>query len=104
MLHSVYDQADAAAVHAQFDRTSTTMLGHASEGRRPPREPPVPRPWRSPRSPRPVAPDLVEQPAGTAQPRGPPAADFTDLPRAGARRRGHHDGRLRAAEELLIAP
>jgi len=70
MLHSVFDQPDADAVHAQYD--NPRQCGQAARGPRPPRR----RPRRGPRLHHvpagSVAPDLVQQPQRTAQPRDPP--------------------------------
>ncbi len=38
LLHSVYDQPDAKAVHAQFDRVIDTLADQAARRRRAPRE------------------------------------------------------------------
>ena len=93
MLHSVYDQPDAAAVHAQFDRVVDALDRQAARGRRAPRR----RPRRHPRVHRvpqgDLAPDLVEQPPGTPQPRDPPPhRRRRDLPRP---RRPHPPRRRR---------
>ena len=44
LLHSVFDQPDAAAVHAQFDRILDALTEQAARGRRPPRRRPRRRP------------------------------------------------------------
>ena len=72
MLHCVYDQPDAEAVHAQFDRVVDALgekLPAVAEhlDTRPRRHP---RLHRVPE--RDLATDLVEQPPRTAQPRDPP--------------------------------
>ena len=60
LLHSVYDQPDADAVHAQFDRILDALIDklpavaqHLDDAE--------PTSWRSPRSPRRHGGDLVEQ-------------------------------------------
>ena len=72
LLHSVYDQPDAASVHAQFGRVLDALAeklpaGRRAPGRRPRRHPGL---HRVPEGD--LAADLVQQPAGTAQPRDPP--------------------------------
>ena len=72
LLHSVYDQPDAASVHAQYDRLVDAIAEklpkvaeHLDAARR--RRPGVHQlPQRA------LAPDLVQQPAGAAEPRDPP--------------------------------
>ena len=72
LLHSVYDQPDAEAVHAQFDRVLDTLgeklpavAEHLDTARAD-----VLAFTALPESD--LAPDLVEQPPGTTQPRDPP--------------------------------
>ena len=50
LLHSVYDQPDADAVHAQFDRRPGRPGRQAARGRRRTSMPPGPTSWRSPPS------------------------------------------------------
>ncbi len=68
LLHSIYDQPDADAVHAQFDRVIDALVHKLPDGRRPSRE----RSCRHPRVHRvpegDLAPDLVQQPPGTPEP------------------------------------
>ena len=52
LLHSIYDQPDAEAVHAQFDRVLDALAEQAPDGRRAPGGKPAPTCWPSPRSPR----------------------------------------------------
>jgi putative transposase len=72
LLHSVYDQPDADAVHAQFDRILDALAEAASR-----RPPPRPGPGRHsgvhrvPESG--LAADLVQQPPGKAEPGDPPS-------------------------------
>jgi putative transposase len=72
LLHSVYDQPDAAAVHAQFDRILDALIDKLPRRRRTSRC----RPGRHlgihqlPQSH--LAPDLVQQPPATTEPRDPP--------------------------------
>ena len=72
LLHSVYDQPDADAVHAQFDRILDALVDKLPRRRRASRC----RPGRHlgihqlPQSH--LAPDLVQQPPGTTEPRDPP--------------------------------
>ena len=82
MLHSIYDQPDAEAVHAQFDRVVDDPGREAPRGRRPPRRSPRRHPGlhRVPQGD--LAPDLVQQPQRTTQPRDPPPhRRRRDLPR-----------------------
>ena len=72
MLHSIYDQPDAAAVHAQFDRVIETLAEklpavaeHLEEAR-----PDILAFTVFPQGD--LAPDLVQQPQRTPQPRDPP--------------------------------
>jgi putative transposase len=79
LLHSIYDQPDAEAVHAQFDRV-VDALGTRNS-------PPSPTTSKSPRRhPRvhrvpqgDLASDLVEQPQRAAQPRDPPRTDVVGI-------------------------
>ena len=50
LLHSVYDQPDADAVHAQFDRILDALADKLPAVAAPSRQPPGPTSWRSPRS------------------------------------------------------
>jgi putative transposase len=65
LLHSVYDQPDAASMHAQFDRVLDTLAD--KPGGRPRRPAGV---HRLPQGD--LAPDLEQQPLRAAQPRDPP--------------------------------
>ena len=72
LLHSVYDQPDADAVHAQFDRIVDaltdklpTVAAHLEDARAD-----ILAFTALPEGP--VAPDLVEQPERTVEPRDPP--------------------------------
>ena len=68
----IFDQPDADAVRAQFDRVVATHRGEVPGRRRTPRRRPR-RPAGLHRLPaRDLAPDLVEQPAGTAEQGDPP--------------------------------
>ena len=49
LLHSVYDQPDATAVHAQYDKMLDTLAGKLPAGPRP-SDPPRGRARRAPRS------------------------------------------------------
>ena len=83
MLHSVFDQIDAEAVHAQYDKLLDN-LETAARGPCPPRRRPRRRPGVHRVPQRPVAPDLVEQPQRATQPRDPPPhRRRRDLPRPG---------------------
>jgi transposase-like protein len=62
MLHSVYDQPDADAVHAQYDRSSTPLTDKLPGGRRPSRRRPRRRARLHPLPEGDLASDLVEQP------------------------------------------
>src|SRR3954452_8345479 len=72
LLHSVYDQPDAASVHAQFDRLGATRAGEPAEGAKHLPVAPggvagvhgVPEGY--------LAPDLVEQPQRARDPGVPP--------------------------------
>ena len=72
LLHCVYDQPDAASVHAQFDRVLDGPARQAPAGRDAPRG----RPRRHPRVHRlpegDLASALVQQPQRAPQPRDPP--------------------------------
>ena len=72
LLHSIYDQPDADAVHAQFDRVLDALTEKLPKGRRAPRDRPRRRPGlhRVPQGD--LASDLVQQPQRAAQPRDPP--------------------------------
>src|SRR5699024_2527964 len=91
MLHSIYDQPDAASMHAQFDRI-TESLTEKLPAVAAPRGRPGRHPGLHHLPPRGVAPDLVQQPPGTPQPRDPQAhrrrGDFPPP-------RGHHPPRRR---------
>jgi putative transposase len=103
LLHSVYDQPDAASVHAQFDRIVAALADRLPRRGRPPRG----RPRRHSgvhRLPQgAVAPDLEQQPPGAAEPGDPPPhRRGRDLPeprrldppgRCGARRAARRMGR-----------
>ena len=52
LLHSVYDQPDADAVHAQYDRILDALADKLPGGRRPPRRTPAPTCSPSPRFPK----------------------------------------------------
>jgi putative transposase len=68
MLHSVCDQPDAASVHAQYDRLAEAVAGKLPEVAAPPGCSPC-RCARVHKLPeRNLAPDLVQQSAGTAEP------------------------------------
>jgi hypothetical protein len=72
MLHSVYDQPDAPAVQAQFDRLLDYVRGESPRCLRPPRPGPLGR-TRLHSLPRgPVRADLVQQPERETQSRDPP--------------------------------
>jgi transposase-like protein len=94
LLHSVYDQPDADAVHAQFDRIVDALAdklpavaAHLEDAR-----PDISGVHRL--SEGPVAPDLVEQPQRAAEPGDPPPhRRRRHLPRS---RRDHPPGRRRA--------
>ena len=93
LLHSVYDQPDAASVHAQYDRLVDAVAGKLPrKSPVPPGRGPGPTCWPSPASrKRPGAGPGVEQPPGAAEPArsagGPtwsgssPAVTLTDPPR-----------------------
>jgi transposase-like protein len=72
MLHSVYDQPDAASVHAQYDKYARHPRRQATCRGRPPRRSPRRRPrvHRVPQ--RDLATDLEQQPQRTPQQREPP--------------------------------
>ena len=72
LLHSVYDQPDAASVHAQYDRLVNAIAGETAQSRRAPGRRPRRRPGVHQLPQRTLAADLVQQPAGTAEPRDPP--------------------------------
>ena len=72
LLHSVYDQPDAASVHAQYDRLVDALAEQAPQGRRAPGRRPRRRAGvhRLPEGA--LAADLVQQPPGAAEPGDPP--------------------------------
>ena len=72
LLHSVYDQPDAASVHAQYDRLVDAVAGQAPQGRRAPGRRPRRRARVHQLPEGNLAADLVQQPAGAAEPRDPP--------------------------------
>ena len=72
LLHSVYDQPDAASVHAQYDRLVDAVTGQAPGRRRAPGRRPRRRARLHQLPEGAVAADLVQQPAGTAEPGDPP--------------------------------
>ena len=82
LLHSVYDQPDAEAVHAQYDRVLEALEHKTAPRRRAPRPGPRRRPRLHDLPEGALAPDLVEQSPGTAQPRDPaPQRRRRHLPR-----------------------
>ena len=72
MLHSVYDQPDRPAVHAQVRPAPGLRRGEAAAGPRPPRPSACGHPGLHRIPQRRVDPDLVQQPRRTTQPRDPP--------------------------------
>ena len=72
MLHSVYDQPDADAVHAQYDKLLDAVGRQAARGRRAPRRRPRRRARLHRLPERDLAPGLVEQPQRAAEPGDPP--------------------------------
>ena len=105
MLHSIYDQPDAKAVHAQFDRVIETLDEKLPDGRRAPRRSPPrhPRLHRVPEGD--LAPDLVQQPQRTPQPRDPPPhRRRRDLPRPQLRDPAHRRRPGRATRRLGRRP
>jgi len=92
LLHSIYDQPDAEAVHAPVRPRRRRAGREASRGRRAPRGSPPrhPRLHRLPQGD--LAPDLVQQPQRTSQPRDPtPHRRRRHLPRPSS----HHPTRRR---------
>ena len=105
LLHSVYDQPDAKAVHAQFDKLLDTVAEKLPRGPRPPRRGPRrhPRVHCVPEGD--LASDLVQQPQRTAQPRDPPPhRRRRDLPRPHLRDPPHRSRTRRAARRLDRRP
>ena len=72
MLHSVYDQPDADAVNAQFDRILDDVSEKLPTRRRAPRRGPGRHPRVHRVSQGPLAADLVEQPQRAVEQRDPP--------------------------------
>src|SRR5215469_7561392 len=93
LVRTIFDQPDAAEVHAQFSRVVAALEGTAGRRRAPVRRPRRPARLRC-RAPGDLAADLVLQPAGAAEPRAAPAnRRRRHLPRPG---RHHPAGRRRA--------